>query len=230
MKSNSNEWWFSPLFRVAGYALLILSLFDIIDIFIPSRFTDPVWEFQMVRNLVERAPVPLLGLVLVLAAEKSSRIVKFLSWVSLVVGVLFLLLIPLGISSSWRLAQQNQQQVNTQLTQQTAQLQQVQNVLSKATTAQEINSVLSRLNPQGRPPAINNPQQVKSRLLSQLAEAKNRAQAEAQASRASARLILVKNALKSLLGALVSGVVFLTIWRKTYKVLKDGKRRLQTQM
>lgn len=223
MKSNSNEWWFSPLFRVAGYALLILSLFDIIDIFIPSRFTDPVWEFQMVRNLVERAPVPLLGLVLVLAAEKSSRIVKFLSWVSLVVGVLFLLLIPLGISSSWRLAQQNQQQVNTQLTQQTAQLQQVQNVLSKATTAQEINSVLSRLNPQGRPPAINNPQQVKSRLLSQLAEAKNRAQAEAQASRASARLILVKNALKSLLGALVSGVVFLTLWRKTRRMLRVSR-------
>lgn len=223
MKSNSNEWWFSPLFRVAGYALLILSLFDIIDIFIPSRFTDPVWEFQMVRNLVERAPVPLLGLVLVLAAEKSSRIVKFLSWVSLVVGVLFLLLIPLGISSSWRLAQQNQQQVNTQLTQQTAQLQQVQNVLSKATTAQEINSVLSRLNPQGRPPAINNPQQVKSRLLSQLAEAKNRAQAEAQASRASARLILVKNALKSLLGALVSGVVFLTIWRKSRRMLRVSR-------
>lgn len=222
-KSNSNEWWFSPLFPIAGYALLALSLFDIIDIFVPSRFTDPVWEFQMVRSLVERAPVPLLGLVLVIAGEKSSRIVKFLSWASLVVGVLFLLLIPLGASSSWRLSQQSQLQANAQLDQQTAQLQQLQSALSKATTPQEITSVLSRLNPQGRPPAINNPQQVKTRLLSELTAAQRRAQAQAAANRANTRQVLVKNALKSLLGALVSGVVFLTIWRKTRRMLRASR-------
>ncbi len=220
-KLNSNEWWFGPLFRIAGYALLALSLFDIVDIFIPVRFTNAAWEFQIVRNLVERAPVPLLGLVLVLSSAKSSRIVKFLSWSSLVVGILFLLLIPLGVSSSWRLAQQNQQQLTTQLNQQTAQLQQVQDVLAKATTAQEINSVLSRLNPQGRPPAINNPEQVKSQLLSQLTQARNRALAQAEASRTSARQVLIRNAVKSLLGALVCGVVFLSIWRITGKMLRS---------
>lgn len=220
-KLNSNEWWFGPLFRIAGYALLALSLFDIVDIFIPARFTNAAWEFQIVRNLVERAPVPLLGLVLLLSSAQSSRIVKFLSWSSLVVGILFLLLIPLGVSSSLRLAQQNQQQLTTQLNQQTAQIQQVQDVLAKATTPQEINSVLSRLNPQGRPPAINNPQQVKSQLLSQLTQARNRALAQAEASRSSARQALIRNAVKSLLGALVCGVVFLSIWRRTSKMLRS---------
>lgn len=220
-KLNSNEWWFGPLFRIAGYALLALSLFDIVDIFIPARFTNATWEFQIVRNLVERAPVPLLGLVLLLSSAQSSRIVKFLSWSSLVVGILFLLLIPLGVSSSLRLAQQNQQQLATQLNQQTAQLQQVQDVLAKATTPQEINSVLSRLNPQGRPPAINNPQQVKSQLLSQLTQARNRASAQAAASGTSARQVLIRNAVKSLLGALVCGVVFLSIWRRTGKMLRS---------
>lgn len=220
-KLNSNEWWFGPLFRIAGYALLALSLFDIVDIFIPARFTNAAWEFQILRNLVERAPVPLLGLVLLLSSAQSSRIVKFLSWSSLVVGILFLLLIPLGVSSSWRLAQQNQQQLTTQLNQQTAQLQQVQDVLAKATTPQEINSVLSRLNPQGPPPAINNPQQVKSQLLSQLTQARTRALAQAEASRTNARQVLIRNAVKSLLGALVCGVVFLSIWRRTGKMLRS---------
>lgn len=220
-KLNSNEWWFGPLFRIAGYALLALSLFDIVDIFIPARFTNAAWEFQIVRNLVERAPVPLLGLVLLLSSAQSSRIVKFFSWSSFVVGILFLLLIPLGVSSSLRLAQQNQQQLTTQLNQQTAQLQQVQDVLAKATTSQEINSVLSRLNPQGPPPAINNPQQVKTQLLSQLTQARNRALAQAEASRTNARQVLIRNAVKSLLGALVCGVAFLSIWRRTGKMLRS---------
>jgi len=62
-------------FRIAGYGLLGLSLFDIIDIL--SHFGDPGWEFQIVRNLVERAPVPLLGLVLVFVGEKNLHIFKF---------------------------------------------------------------------------------------------------------------------------------------------------------
>jgi len=40
-------------------------------------FGDPGWEFQIVRNLVERAPVPLLGLVLVFVGEKNLHIFKF---------------------------------------------------------------------------------------------------------------------------------------------------------
>lgn len=217
-KSNINEWWFGPLFRIAGYALLTLSFFDIVDIFVPSRFLDPAWEFQMVRNLVERAPVPLLGLVLVFCGEKSSRILRFLSWAGLVVSVLFFLLIPLGISSSVRLSQQLQ--TTTQANQQITQIQQLRSVLNKATTPQQINSILSRLNPQGRPPTSGDPQQLKSRLLSELDQAENKLKTQSTANQANARLALIKNALKSILGALVSGLVFLTIWRKTSKMLR----------
>ena len=125
-KANSNEWWFAPLFRVVGYALLALSLFDVIDIFIPALFTNPAWEFQMVRSLVERVPVPLLGAVLVFSGEKSLKIFKVLSWVCLLVGVLFFLLVPLGISASLRLNSQSAQELNTRVTQQANQLQQLQ--------------------------------------------------------------------------------------------------------
>lgn len=219
---NSNEWWFSSLFRLAGYGLLALSLFDIVDIFIPPRFTDPVWEFQMGRNLVESAPVSLLGLVLVLSSEKSFRFFKFLSGACLVVGVLFLLLLPLGVSCTWRLDQQNQ----LKLTQQATQLQQLKDQVSKATTAEDLGNILTRLSPQGRPPEINNPQQIKSKLLSEIAQAEKKVNAQAEANIANTRLLLVKNALKWNLGALVCGVVFLSLWRSTSRVLKANRGRV----
>jgi len=69
----------SVLFSHSSYGLLGLSLFDIIDI-LSHCFGDPGWEFQIVRNLVERAPVPLLGLV---AGWRKFADFQVLSWASL---------------------------------------------------------------------------------------------------------------------------------------------------
>lgn len=224
-KTNNNESWFAPLFRLVGYGLLALSLFDIIDIFVPSLFTNPAWEFQVVRNLVERVPVPLLGAVLVFAGEKSLRIFKFLSWACLVVGVLFFLLIPLGLSASVRIDQQSSQQLTTQVSQQTTQLQQLEAILNKATTPAEIQSILTRLNPQGGVVSAQNLPQIKTQLLSRIAEGQRQIKTQAANNRASAQRLLVKNAVKSILGALVSGTIFVLLWRRTNKALKANRQR-----
>ena len=87
-QANSNEeFWFSPLLRIAGYVLLALSLLDIISIFILPGFTNPAWEFQMASHLVERSPVPLIGLVFLLIGEKNFKIFKFLSRAALIAGI-----------------------------------------------------------------------------------------------------------------------------------------------
>lgn len=224
-KSNTNESWFAPLFRLVGYGLLALSLFDIIDIFVPSLFTNPAWEFQVVRNLVERVPVPLLGAVLVFAGEKSLRIFKFLSWACLVVALLFFLLIPLGLSASVRIDQQSSQQLSAQVNQQTTQLQQLEAVLNKATTPAEIQSILTRLNPQGGVVSAQNLPQIKSQLLTRIAEGQRQIKTQAATNRANAQRLLVKNAIKSLLGALVSGTIFLMLWRQTNRALKANRQR-----
>lgn len=220
-KSNNNESWFAPLFRLVGYGLLALSLFDIIDIFVPSLFTNPAWEFQTVRALVERVPVPLLGAVLVFSGEKSLRIFKFLSWACLVAAVLYFLLIPLGVSASLRI----NNQLSTQVNQQVVQLQQLQGVLSKATTPAEIESVLTRLNPQAGGVANQDLPQVKNKLLAQIAERRKQIEAQTADERLNAQRNLVKNAIKSLLGALVSGTIFIMLWRRTNRALKANRQR-----
>ncbi len=224
-KANNNEWWFAPLFRIVGYALLVLSLFDVIDIFVPALFTNPAWEFQVVRSLVERVPVPLLGAVLVFSGEKSLKIFKFLSWACLVAGLLFFLLVPLGINASWRLDRQNAQELGTRVTQQATQLQQLQTVLNKATTPAEIQSVLTRLNPQAGTIPTQNVDQLKTQLLTRIADGERQLKAQAATNRANAQRLLIKNAVKSVLGALVSGTIFILVWRQTNKALKANRQR-----
>ena len=224
-KANSNEWWFAPLFRVVGYALLALSLFDVIDIFVPALFTNPAWEFQMVRSLVERVPVPLLGAVLVFSGEKSLKIFRVLSWACLLVGVLFFLLVPLGISASLRLNNQSAQELNTRVTQQANQLQQLQGVLNTATTPAQIQSVLTRLNPQAGAVPTQNVAQLKTQLLARITEGQNQLKAQAATSRTNAERLLLKNTVKSVLSALVSGAIFTILWRQTTKALKGNRQR-----
>jgi hypothetical protein len=224
-KANNNESWFAPLFRIVGYALLALSLFDIIDVFVPAFFTNPAWEFQTARNLVERVPVPLLGAVLVFAGEKSIKIFKFLSWACLLAGVLFFLLVPLAISSGIRLDTQSAQEINNKVTQQDNQLQQLQGLLNKASTPAEIQSVLTRLNPQAGAVPTQNADQLKTQLLAKIADGEKQLKAQAANKRASDQRLLLKNTVKSVLGALVSGAIFVTLWRQTNQALKANRQR-----
>jgi hypothetical protein len=219
-QSNNKEWWFSSLFRIAGYGLLVLSFFDIIDTFFPPNFTDPAWELGVVRNLVERVPVPLIGVVLVFSSETNLRIFKLLSKACLVVAILYLLLVPLGITSALRIDQKNQQQFVSLINQRTVQIQQVRDLLSKATTAQDITQLLARLNPQGPVPQINNPQQAKSQLTANLNQAEKRAKSDIAAQLSSARLNLFEKTLKLMLEAVVSAIIFFSLWRSNSRAIR----------
>jgi len=130
-------------FRIAGYGLLVWH-YSTLLIFLSHRGLQILSGNFKLLNLVERAPVPLLGLVLVLSGEKicgfSSSYPGSCGW-----GVVWLL--PLGVSSGFRIYQQNNQQLSSQLNQQTTQMKQLRNLLSKATTSEELSSILASTPP-----------------------------------------------------------------------------------
>jgi hypothetical protein len=217
-KSVGNEKRTARLARWVGYTLLVLALFDTIETFVPLGFMNPAWEFRMVGVLVERVPIPLIGLILVFYGEGHFRsgweilLLKVLSWVSLLVGMLYLLLIPLALSNTLRLYAQNESQINTQINQRISKIQTVKEQLNKA-GEKDIEQLLARINP-GRSPDIKNPQdleKIKGQLSSSIAQAENRAQTEAKAAE-NQRTTLVKTSLKFNLGALVAGGSFIYIW------------------
>ena len=63
-----------------------------------------------------------------------------------------LLLLPLVISSAWRIQQQNTDQISQQKTQ----IEEFKKQLSGATTSGDISNVLTRFNPQATTPEIKN--------------------------------------------------------------------------
>ncbi|MDF5720970.1 MAG: HpsJ family protein [Rhizonema sp. PD37] len=205
------------LLRILGYALLVLALFDIIEMFIPPNFMNPAWEFQTLGALVERVPVPLIGLVLVFFGELYSRtkwefpILKVISWLTLLFAVLFILLIPLGIVNTVRLNSQSSTQISTISTQQISQAEQVEKQLNQA-TPEQINNLLKR---QGRSLDGKNPQELKSELLSEVSLAKTKIKSQAEATQSLQGLNLIKTSVKWNLGALISGALFFIIWKQT---------------
>jgi hypothetical protein len=214
-QSHSN---LEPLFRLAGYTLLALFLLDLFAIFIPFNFTNPAWEFQLANQLVERSPVPILGLILVLIGETQFRLFKFLSWASSIAGVLYFLLAPLSISSIVRVEQQS----STQIANGIEQIQQLKAQINKAKTSADVTAILTAFNPQATPPKIENPEAVKQQLLASLSQNERSLQTQA-ASRENNRGTQIKSAIKLFLGALISGSFFLVIWRKTRKIINQSQ-------
>jgi predicted PurR-regulated permease PerM len=206
--------------RWIGYGLLILSVLDTIATLIPANFGNRLWELQTIGAIVERVPVPLLAMALIFFGEGYDRrslenlFLKLLSWVCLLLGLVFLLMLPLGIFGTIYVNNQNNQQIDTQAKQQFAQLQQVEERLTKG-SPEDLRNLAGELTRLGVPANTENPEQLKDQILSRITPAKERLQTQKAAVQSSQRLGLFKNSVKWLLGALISSVLFFTLWRGT---------------
>ena len=205
------------ILRSLGYGLLLLAFFDIVEMFVPPNFMNPAWEFKTFGALVERVPVPLIGLVLVFFGEMNSRskwefpILKLLSWLTVLFALLFFLLIPLGVGNTLRLNNQSVAQISTLSKQQISQAEQVEKQLSQA-TPQQIDNFLKS---QGRSLEGKNPEELKTQVLSKVSQAKKEIKTQAEATQSSRGLNLIKSSVKWNLGALVAGGLFISIWKGT---------------
>ena len=215
------------LFRLVGYGLLLLALLDFAATVIPPRFTDPAWELQTIGTLVDRMPVPLLGFILVfygkgeVRRKSETKLLGSLSWVALLVGVLLLLMIPLGISDFLRINKQTNTQIQEQSTQQITRLNQLEQQINQATGTQ-LQNFATRLNRQG---SGQDPETLRKQLLSEANKAEATVRSQAKATQTSRRNSLLKNIVKWELGALISGILCIYIWRATRWARRPRKWR-----
>lgn len=221
--ASSISWTFG-IIRPVGYALLALFLFDLVDILVPPRLLDPVWEFQTIGALVERVPVPLIGFVMVFFGKRSRRgrgellLLRLLSYTLILIGLAFLFLIPLGVVDSVRIDRQNRTEINAQVEEQVAQIQPVKAQLERANTERELEALLNALVVEGNPPVIESQQQfqeVKDEMTSELVRTETVIRNQAQATQRQRRRSLLKNSVKWNLGALISGILFIGLWQAT---------------
>ena len=220
------------LMRLLGYGLLIFALLDYIYIVIPPRFTNPAWELQTIGAFVEHAAIPLLGLMLVFyryqgyISKLEKHLLGLLSWVSLLLGLLYLLMVPLGIIDTGRIYHSNNTQIDAQLSQQRQQVEQIKVKLNQATTDEQLRQLFASLTPEGRSLKINNPQTFKEQSLAQISQNDRNLQAKADSVRKNQNYALLKNSIKWNIAALVSGILFIWIWHLTrWTRVKESRAR-----
>lgn len=229
VKHTSKQLQSMRLLNWIGYGFLLFTLFDFIAAIFPPDFTNETWEFGLVGNLVERVATPLISFGLIFLGGHNHRIpreqflLKVLSWISLGFAWLYALLIVLGISSTLRIDSQTNKQITVDAKRTQTQLQQVREEFQSATTIDQLESLMGRLNNQGQVPQIENDQQYEEKrkeIAEFLDGGDKRLATQVKSTRNTQRQRLFKSAFKWTLGALLSVFLFITIWRGTADVRK----------
>lgn len=215
-------------FRWIGYGFLLFALIDAIYTLFPPEFTNPEWNLRTIGGLVERSVVPLLGFALVFFGEFFDRkpvekgVTTVLSWLCLLLGIGYLLMIPPGIIGTIMLNNQGAQ-LNPQVTQQLAALQQYEEQLNRATPAElqglaqqlQQPGVVEQLKQQGIDVDPKKPETLKAAIQNRISTQRAQLQSQIQQAQATRGQTLVKNAVKWNLGALITSVLFFMLWRST---------------
>lgn len=212
---------FLSILRWCGYGFLLMAGFDILQSLIPLGFTNPLWEMSTMSSFVERVPIPILGFLLVFWGEDKERriweekFLKFLPWLCLILGTVFLLMLPLTIINTWRINQANTLQIEQKLQQEERQIRQLEGQVNQV-NLEQLKAIASQLKTVGI--EINNDQpepQLRENILAQITKAKNQMPDRAAALKNNQIFDLLKKSLKLFLGALISGVLYLQIWRSS---------------
>ena len=205
--------------RLVGYGLLVLWLFDFIATFIPPQFTDPAWELQTIGRLVESSGWALIAFAMIFFGEDTYRLklelplLKVLSWLCLVLAILYFAMLPLGLANTWRLKNRNDLQVGTILAQRTTPLNEVQTRLKNSNSDQELLALYKQLVPANTPLSIKDPQETKTKLLAEIDTSTQKIKKELDAARDTNFKALVKNSVKWNLGTIICSVLFIYLWR-----------------
>ncbi len=206
------------LFRLFGYGLLVLAVFDLVVMMIPFQGLNPEWEFQTFGQIVEKTVIPLLAFVFIFAGYEKHRsawelpVLRILSWLCLAQAVVLVLLVPLGVINTYRVNNLNSDRVVIQLEQQRVQIQQAREQLQQASTVESLTPLLQASGVAGAAP--NAPvADLKNDLSTSLTQAQSQLDSTALALRSRQRLDLLKTAIKWCLGALVSAALFYCLWQ-----------------
>lgn len=209
---SKNQWLSTFVLRLTGYALLLLTLVDVLAILLPPQLLDPAWELETIGRLVERSPVPLIGFALVASGGRRFRqsLDRFcfqgIPALAIVIGLVYCLMIPLGISDSLRLSGQNQE-ASSNLVRQASDIQALEQRLSAAPAA-EVADWAQKFQPQLAD--SQDQEAIKAGVLAQLKS--NQVNLQAQMNRSAQQPTqLQKKTIKWLVGALIAGMSFLYI-------------------
>lgn len=208
------------IFRLIGYVLIILSIFDYLAIFFPPQLTNPGWELQAVSLMVDHVWALILGLAFVFFYGRTSLIgstqisvLKFLSWMALVSGIVYILIVPLSINNSLTLYRNINTQFDAQTTQREEQVQKLTSNLDVLKSPDELRRLAAALKVEKIDQL--SPEDLKDKISERIRNTAQNASATAKSSRTQELKNLIKESLRINMGAIVSGVCLILLWNLT---------------
>ena len=198
-----------------GYVLLFASIVDYILIVYPLQLTDPRWELQTFGQMVDNAWILLLSLILIFLPTRTNirrfelNFLSFLRWMILLGGVIFILLLPLGLVNTQRINQQTLEQLSVQQQNRQEQLNNLQEAINTQNVSEE------ELQQLGQALGINEPAQTDN-LRGAVSEAidQQREQLRQQVENAKSERFkqLIRQTVRTHIGGLLIGVFLLRLW------------------
>jgi hypothetical protein len=205
--------------RWVGYGLLLFALVDTVHSFLMANPADPRFGINLIGQIVERVVVPLLGFALVFFGEFYGRktpeklALRFLSWLCLVLAVAYFLMIPPLLLQTFGLKSQVKAKAKEVETVQLAQLQKLEDQL-KSSSPEDIKKMATQLKSAGLPVDPSKPDAVKTQIEGRIKAM--RAQIPVQVQQQVSQFKgLTRNAVKWTLGAIISGVLFIYLWKSS---------------
>lgn len=209
-----------------GYILLFASAVDYFLILYPPQLTNPNWELQTFSRMVDNAWVLLISLILIFLPTRTHirrfevNFLGFLRWMVLLGGVLFILLIPLGLINTQRIDRETTEQLGIQ---QQARQEQLNN-LGEAIRTQDI--PLEQLQQLGSAVGIEesgNRETLKQGILTQIEEEKAQLKDQVAIAKGERLQQLIRRTVRTNLGAFLIGVFLIRLWWET-RWLRSIKR------
>jgi arsenate reductase-like glutaredoxin family protein len=211
----------SLIINLVGYTILGLIFLDYIELFIPPKFFNPVWEFETIGKMVETAWAPLLGFVLIFYRRNNEiikigqlKILLLFSRLALVLGVIYLITVPLLISDSLRIQQSDRTQFNRQIELQNQQAEQIKDRLNQINETQ----FSKLLQAQGQQiPDLNSssPEELKEKLFNQLQQNQDLVNSKVTTAMKQRQQTLWKSTCKWAIGGILAGVSLIFVARYT---------------
>ncbi len=211
------------MIRVIGYFILALTLLGFLNILIPPKFFKPIWEFQAIGQLVDQVWGLLIAFAMIFFFREgidikysTSRILSILSWLALILGIFYFILVPLAIFDFVKISQNIKSNNTVQVAQLNTNIEKAQQQIAQSTSAQELFNLARRVNPEainGLDP--NNIDHLKGQLKNELQTLQIKLNKENSSNFKDRMIGLYKKAFNNLIGSILSGTCLVLIWRFT---------------
>ncbi|MDJ0724335.1 MAG: HpsJ family protein [Prochloraceae cyanobacterium] len=209
----------AKIINLVGYVFVILTLLDLGYLLIHPQFFNPQWEMRTIGKAIETVWAILLGFLLIFHLPETTSIKpqKFkqlsrLSWLAFAIGIIYLLMIPMLGNNARIIAKNNRAQSIQLIERKTLQFKQFEQKLSGTSNANLAQFLQFK---ESDKMTIKSPEKLRKKLIKDVRGKREKIENQLKKQLLIKQKNLIKVTLKWTIGAIISGVSFIMMWKWT---------------